>query len=96
MVKGKHKNLTNRNQDHSVSSEANTPTTVSPGYPNTPKKQDLDLKSYLMMLVEDFKKDINNSLKEIHENTAKQVEVIKEETQKPLKELKENTTKQVM
>jgi hypothetical protein len=26
-----------------------------------------------MMLVEDFKKDINNSLKEIQENTAKQV-----------------------
>jgi hypothetical protein len=50
-----------------------------------------------MMLVEDFKKNIDNSLKEIQENTAKQVEVLKEETQKnPLKELKENTIKQVM
>jgi hypothetical protein len=29
-----------------------------------------------MMLVEDFKKEINNSLKEIQENTAKQVEVL--------------------
>jgi hypothetical protein len=29
------------------------------------EKQDSDLKSYLMMLVEDFKKGINNSLKEI-------------------------------
>jgi hypothetical protein len=48
-----------------------------------------------MMLVEDFKKDINNSLKEILENTAKQVEALKEETQKSLKELQENTTKQV-
>ena len=48
-----------------------------------------------MMLVEDFKKGINNSLKEIQENTAKQVEVLKEETQKSLKELQENTTKQV-
>jgi hypothetical protein len=38
-----------------------------------------------MMLVEDLKKDINNSLKEIQENTAKQVEVFKEETQNPLK-----------
>jgi hypothetical protein len=45
-----------------------------------------------MMLVEDFKKDINNSLKEIQVNTAKQVEVLKEETQKSLKELQENTT----
>jgi hypothetical protein len=65
MVKGKCKNLTNRNQDHSASSELSTPASASPGYPNTPKKQDSDLKSYLMMLVEDFKKDINNSLKEI-------------------------------
>jgi chromosome segregation ATPase len=96
MAKGKHKNLINRNQDHSASSEPSMPTTVSPGYPNTPKKQDSDLKSYLMMLVEDFKKGINNSLREIQENTAKQVEVLKEETQKSLNELQENTTKQVM
>ena len=40
-----------------------------------------------MMAVEDFKKCINNSLKEIQENTAKQVEA--------LKELQENTAKQV-
>jgi chromosome segregation ATPase len=48
-----------------------------------------------MMLVKDFKKDINNSLKEIQENTAKQMELLKEETQRSLKELQENTTKQV-
>ena len=71
MAKGKHKNLTNRNQDHSPSSEPSTPTSASPGYPNTPEKQDLDLKSYLMMVVEDFKKGINNSFKEVQENTAK-------------------------
>ena len=40
-----------------------------------------------MILIEDFSKGINNSLKEIQENTAKQVEVLKEETQKSLKEL---------
>jgi SMC interacting uncharacterized protein involved in chromosome segregation len=96
MVKGNHKTLTNRNQDHSVSSKLSTPNTGSPGYPNTPEKQDSDLKSYFMMLVEDFKKGINNSLKEIQENTAKQVEVLKKEAQKSLKELQENTTKQVM
>jgi hypothetical protein len=93
MVKGKCNNLTNRNQDHSASSEPSTPTTASPGYPNTPEKQDSDLKSYLIMLIEDFKKGINNSLKEIQDNTAKQVEVLKEEAQKSLKELQENTTK---
>jgi hypothetical protein len=49
-----------------------------------------------MMLVEEFKKGISNSLKEIQENTAKQVEDLKQETQKSFKELQENTTKQVM
>jgi hypothetical protein len=76
-------------------SEASTPTRASPGYPNISEKQDLDLKSYRIVLVEDFKKDINNSLKEIQENTGKQVEALKEEAQKSLKELQENTTKQV-
>ena len=87
MAKGKLKNLTNRNQDHSPSSEPSTPTSASPGYPNTPEKQDSDSKSYLMMMVEDIKKDINNSLKEIQENTAKQVKDIKEEVQKSLKKI---------
>jgi vacuolar-type H+-ATPase subunit E/Vma4 len=41
------------------------------------------------MLVEDIKKDYNKSLKEIQENTAKQVEDIKEEAQKSLRELQE-------
>jgi hypothetical protein len=52
---------------------------VCPGYPNTTEKQDSDLKSYLIMVIKAFKKDINNSLKEIQENTAKQVEALKEE-----------------
>jgi hypothetical protein len=38
---------------------------VSPGYPNIPEKQDSDSKSHLMMMIEEFKKDINNSSKEI-------------------------------
>jgi hypothetical protein len=40
-----------------------------------------------MMMVEDIKKDFNNSFKELQENTAKQVEDIKEEAQKFHKEL---------
>ena len=82
-----------RKQDHSASSEPSTPTTASHGCPNTPEKQDSNLKSYLMMLVKDFKKVTNDSLKEVQENTAKQVEVLKEETQKSLKDLQENTNK---
>jgi hypothetical protein len=63
MAKGKCKNITNRNQDHSPSSEHSTPNSASPGYPNIPEKIDPDLKAYLMMMVEDIKKDFNNSLK---------------------------------
>jgi hypothetical protein len=43
------------------------PTTTNPAYHNTPEMQDMDLKSYLMMVVEDLKKCINNSRKEIQE-----------------------------
>jgi hypothetical protein len=88
MAKGRCKNLTNRNQDHSPSSEPSTPTSASPGYPNTPEKLEPDLKAYLMMMVEDIRKDFNNSLKEIKENTAKELQVLKEK--------EENTSKQVM
>jgi mRNA-degrading endonuclease RelE of RelBE toxin-antitoxin system len=48
-----------------------------------------------MLMVEDIKKDLFNSLKEIQENTAKQVD-LKEEVQKSLKELQKNRTKQVV
>jgi hypothetical protein len=88
MAKGKCKNLINRKQGHSPSSEPSTPTSASPGYPNPPKKLDLDLKAYLMMIVEDIKKDFNNSLKEIQWNTAKEVQVLIEKQEK--------TSKQVM
>jgi hypothetical protein len=87
MVRGKLKNISNRNQCHLATSEPSSPTSVSPEYPNTPKKQDSDLKFHLM------KKDINNSLKEIQENTGKQVEALKVETHKFHKEIEENTIK---
>jgi ElaB/YqjD/DUF883 family membrane-anchored ribosome-binding protein len=48
-----------------------------------------------MMVVEDLKKGINNLLKEIQENSVKDIEALKEEAQKSLKELQENTAKQV-
>ena len=102
MAKGKRKNPTNRSQDHSPSSEPRTPTSPNPGHPNTPEKVDLDLKAYLMMMVEDIKKEFNNSLKEIQENTAKELQVLKEKQENTAKELQvlkekqENTSKQVM
>ena len=44
-----------------------------------------------MKMIDDLKENRNNSLKEIQENTGKQVEALKEETHKSLKELQENT-----
>jgi hypothetical protein len=102
MVKGKRKNSTNRNQDHSPSSELKTPTLPSPGHPNTPEKVYLDLKAYLIMMVEDIKKDFNKSLKEIQENTAKELQVFKEKQENTTKQVEvliekqENTSKQMM
>jgi len=46
-------------------------------------------------MMEDFKKDKKNSLKEMLEYTSKQIEALREKTQKCLKELQENTTKQL-
>jgi hypothetical protein len=57
-------------------------------HPNTTEKLDPDLKAYLMMMVDDIKKDFNNSLKEIQENNARNLQVLKEK--------QENTSKEVM
>jgi hypothetical protein len=53
MVEGKHKNRSNRNQGYLASSQPNIPTITNPGYTITPEKQDRDLKSLLMMMMED-------------------------------------------
>jgi chromosome segregation ATPase len=78
-----------------MASKPSAPTTESPGYLKTLEEQDSNLKSHLTMMIEDFKKDKNNSLKEIQKSTSKHLEVLKEKTQNPLKDLQENTTKQV-
>jgi len=77
-----------------ASSEPNSPTKENSGYPNTAEKQDFYLKSHFLIIMENFKKDLKNSLKEMQENTSKQVEALSEETQKSPKELQENTIKQ--
>jgi gas vesicle protein len=66
------------------SSEPNSGTIASPVYTITLEKQDMDLKSLLMMMMEDYKKNINNSLREIQENTSKQVK----ELNKTIQDLK--------
>jgi hypothetical protein len=46
MVGGKHKNINNRNQGYLASSESNSPTIASPGYPNTPERLRSKITSY--------------------------------------------------
>jgi hypothetical protein len=84
MAKGK--NISNRNKGYLASSEPSSPTTVVTGCPKRWEKQDSDLKSHLMLMIEHITKDINNSIKDIQENTNKKFESLKEEKQKSLKE----------
>jgi hypothetical protein len=53
-----------------AASEAISPTSASCEYPNTPEQQDCDLKSHLMKIIEAFKEDINDFLKEIQEKQS--------------------------
>ena len=73
MAKGKDRNIINKSQYNETSSETSTPTTASPGYPNTHEEQNSDFISHLMKMIEIFKGEINKSLKEIQENIIKQV-----------------------
>lgn len=95
MVIGKHKNIRNKNKCHSTPSEPCSLTTASRGYTNKPTKQDSDLKPHLINIREDFKKDTNNSLKELQEEKGKQIEALKKETHTSFKEIQENTINQV-
>jgi hypothetical protein len=71
MAGGKHKNRNTRYQGYLALSESNSPTIASPGYTITQEKQDMNLKSLPMIMMEDYKD--NNSLKEIQENISKKV-----------------------
>ena len=95
VTKDKCKIIINRNQGNITPSEPSSPTTANSEYAITSEKQELDLKSHLILPMEDFKKDINNSLKEIQENMDQQVETIKGEGQKSLKEIQENMDQKV-
>ena len=97
MARGKQKNLCNGNQDNLATSEPSFPIIASSRMPNTPEKEDSDLKSYLKMMMQIFEKSVNNSLKQEREEKQKELEAFKEETQKTLKikELEENRTKEM-
>ena len=95
MAKGKRRNVTNRNQGNMGASESNSPLTASPEYPNTPEKQDLDLKALVMMLLQEHMKDINKSIREIQEEMDQKIEALIRERQKSLKEIQENTDQKI-
>jgi chromosome condensin MukBEF complex kleisin-like MukF subunit len=70
-------------------------TIPSLGNPITHIKQENDLNFHLMKMIEAIKEEINELLKDIHENKIKQAEALKGETNKSLKEIHGNINKQV-
>jgi hypothetical protein len=56
-----------------TSSEPSSPTTPNLEYTNKPENQESVLKCYLTKIIESFKENINNSLKEVQGNMGKQV-----------------------
>jgi uncharacterized protein YukE len=99
VARGKHKTISNRSQYIQYIHSGTIITQFSYHsklwIPDTPEKQDVDLKSYLIKIIQSFKEDINNLLKKMQENTGKLVEVLKEETNEPLKDVQTKTIKQV-
>jgi hypothetical protein len=73
MTRGKCKNISNRNQYNLVKLEPIFPPQLVMDAQNKPLKEDSDLNSHFMKMMENFK-DTNNSLKEIQEKISKQVE----------------------
>lgn len=55
------------------------PAITKPGYPKETGAQEEDMKSNHLKRIEIFKGDMNKSLKEMQENTFKQVEALEEE-----------------
>jgi hypothetical protein len=51
-----------------ASLESSSPTTASPGYPNILEKLDADLKSHLIIMIEDIKKDVTTPLNKYRKN----------------------------
>ena len=60
MEKGKHEKPIKRDQGDLVTSEPRSSTIEISRYLNKLENQELDLKLHFMMLIEDFKKEINN------------------------------------
>jgi hypothetical protein len=73
----KHKNRSNRKEGYLASPETNSPTITSPRYTITPEKQDIDLKTLLMMIIKYTKK-------EIQVNTVKDKKPLKTKQKNPL------------
>jgi hypothetical protein len=81
MSRHKSKTISNRSQYTWALPEPSSPTTASPEYTNTHKNQEAVLKTLSYKDNRVFKRDINNSLKEIQDNTIKQVKELNKAVQ---------------
>jgi hypothetical protein len=76
MAKDPRKNTVNKSQSNMTPSDLSYPTTASPGYSNTMKAQENNLKFNHIKMIEGFKEEINKALKEIQKSTIKQMQEI--------------------
>ena len=76
MARGKQKNFFQGNQDRLATTVPSSPITEKSRMPNTPEKEDADLKSYLKTMIKIFKQE--------REEKQKESEAFKEETRKCL------------
>ena len=81
MPRCEHKNTANNNKDSTSSTRAQQPYHTGPENCNIVKAQDTDLKITFINMIEVLKEDMNKSLKEIQENTSKQLKKIIETIQ---------------
>jgi hypothetical protein len=75
MVKDKHKIISNRSQNTWASSDPGSPIIEIPRYTNIPENLKSVLKYYLIKVIESFKEDIKNSLKEIQKTKVKKTQM---------------------
>jgi hypothetical protein len=67
MAKGQLMNTNNNIQGNIVPPKPRYPTTTSNGYTNTTKAQEDNLKTNVLKMIEDFKEEMNESLKHMPE-----------------------------
>ena len=95
MAKGQYQN-TNNSQRNMAPQDPRYPITASPEYPYTAKAQENDLKFSFMKMIEAFKNGMSKPLKEIQENTTKQVKESSQDLKTEIEAIKKTHTEGIL